>query len=135
MELFLNAVWVAIIAIGVWLLCGKQRNAAHRNRFWCSFGPLLCAAALLFPSISASDDIHFDAFVFEDANSAKRMHAVHAASSAAAPLFWLPAALILGCAAFFDLRWQQAVSRSLFYRVPLFNRGLLGRAPPATYAY
>jgi hypothetical protein len=78
MELFLNLLWLAI-AVGLtgFLLCQQRSRAFHP-----SWGLVLVAtmfiAVLLFPTISASDDLYNDAFLSEDvsrrASSVISMH-------------------------------------------------------------
>ena len=64
MELILNIIWLAIalVAMGaaIW----------QRRRVWIGFA-LLCVVALLFPIISITDDLHWDA-VFAEASVKRR---------------------------------------------------------------
>ena len=69
MELLLNLLWVTIAAAAlckVGLDGRAQRSAAHRSRL---MGLLAagCVLALLFPIVSASDDLHGDQVFAEDA--------------------------------------------------------------------
>ena len=135
MELFLNLVWLVIAtAATAPILLRNQRDGGDQRLRWVHLGILLCGTALLFPSISASDDIHYEAFIVEDSTSAKRLNPAHSSTNPAAPVLWFPALLLLGFAGLFERRWRLIESRSVCYRVPFFSRNLLGRAPPATPA-
>ncbi|MGO8795211.1 MAG: hypothetical protein ACLQLC_10340 [Candidatus Sulfotelmatobacter sp.] len=73
MELFLNLAWVLLALPAYWLW---QRNAeAHRGRRltpWQCLLALGCALVLLFPVISASDDLHAMRAEMEDSATNKR---------------------------------------------------------------
>lgn len=93
-------------------------------------GALLCASALLFPSISITDDLHFDAFVIEDSSSTKRLANAIIHHAPIANLAWF------GFIAFAFLlisrqrRWCIANVKFSPYETPFLIRPLLGRAPP-----
>jgi hypothetical protein len=106
----------------------------NRRRLWLASGALFCAAILLFPSISVSDDIHADAFLFEDSTLGKRVTASHNIDPAR-PLHLLTAFLLFACAMWFERRGRVLEAPTVFYRTPVFNRHLLGRSPPAISAH
>ncbi len=73
METFLNLIWL-VIALGagaVWRYQWLPKRLAPRSRALPEFVALICALALLFPSISLSDDLH-PVIVAVDAASGKR---------------------------------------------------------------
>lgn len=65
MELLLNILWmvVVLLAIASWRARGSRRRAAHTAL------ALTCALLLLFPVVSASDDLHGAALYTDDAPS------------------------------------------------------------------
>lgn len=79
MELFLNLCWLALLvpAALLWQRCRatrpQSRWASHRGvrplTFFCALG---CAFVLLFPVISASDDLHAMRPEMEDSESSFR---------------------------------------------------------------
>jgi hypothetical protein len=130
MELLLNLVWLAVvIAIGaVWARRWPARNGRER---WLSLGALLCAAVLLLPVISVTDDLHLQTFVVEDSNSTKRLVSGIAHQNPVAPVIWLAMVLAaVWCVTPRSIGWRSADRLSETYRSPLFNRPVLGRAPP-----
>jgi hypothetical protein len=72
-ETFLNSIWllVAIFAVGIWRYRWLPSRGAARYRALPEFVALVCALALLFPSVSLTDDLHPD-IVAVDAASGKR---------------------------------------------------------------
>lgn len=93
-ETFLNLIWlvIALGAIGVWRYRWLPGRRGPRSRALPEFIALICALALLFPSISLTDDLH-PVIVAVDAASGKRNGASllartsqpsHAATKAAA---------------------------------------------------
>ena len=133
MELFLNSIWFALVAGAVYALLQAYRRGLDRRRFLLALGALLCAAAVLFPSISITDDLHLDAFVMEDSNSTKRLGiaVAHTAPLAVAAWFGFVALALLLVPR--QRSWYLAENASSYYRVPLLIRPLLGRAPPAKF--
>lgn len=69
MEVLLNLVWVtfALVAIFAFLRNRRTRAFTPRVSFSCAFLALACALVLLFPVVSASDDLHPTQAVLEDA--------------------------------------------------------------------
>jgi len=133
MELFLNSIWFALVASAFFALLRAYRNGLDRRRFLLALGALLCAAAVLFPTISITDDLHFDAFVMEDSNSTKRLgNAVaHTAPLAVGAFFGFVALVLLQVPR--HRSWYLAENASSYYKVPQLIRPLLGRAPPAKF--
>ena len=129
MELLLNAVWVAIWATALALLFQSSGYGFDRKRFL-RVGALLCAAIVLFPFISASDDIHSEPFIVEDSRSGKHVTGARAPGGIIV-LLWLGSASLL---LLFDHRRRRTLlsvnaTNPFLHASPLL-RDLLGRAPP-----
>jgi len=60
MELLLNLFWLALALPGVWLWRRQSEGARNWQRPGCARALLLigCSLVLLFPIVSASDDLH-----------------------------------------------------------------------------
>jgi len=129
MELFLNAMWLAIWATALAVLLQSSRCEFDRKQFL-RVGALLCAAVILFPFISASDDIHSEPFIVEDSRSGKHVTGAKAPSGIIV-LLWLAGASLL---LLFDPRRRQTVipvnAPNHFLHASPLLRDLLGRAPP-----
>jgi hypothetical protein len=68
MELLLNLLWI-VVAGGLTAFLLRHRRALVSGYSWSAvLGAALLIAVLLFPAISASDDLHGDLFLFEDAS-------------------------------------------------------------------
>ena len=66
MELLLNLIWVAL-AIGSFAIFMRRRIAPQASRSITLYVALACMLLLLFPIISASDDLHPSQALMEDA--------------------------------------------------------------------
>ena len=129
MELLLNVVWalVAGTAISAFLLSPPAR----RKQFLLEFGALCCALLLLFPAISVSDDLHFQAVVTEDANPNKKLvNAAHSVEHFTTILF-VVAALLAGL---FRVVGFVRIASAAPYSSSSLDRPVLGRAPPLSVA-
>jgi hypothetical protein len=93
MELFLNLCWLSLLAPGY--LLWRQRSSLDRQfrtpLFLCALG---CAFVLLFPVISASDDLHAMRPEIEESERAfrsanQRSCPLHVATQSAQPFFCL----------------------------------------------
>src|SRR5271165_1877578 len=79
MELFLNLCWLSLL-LPAYLLWRRRSSTAHRNgrvirpatRTLVSVYALGCAFILLFPVISASDDLHAMRAEMEESSPGKR---------------------------------------------------------------
>jgi hypothetical protein len=97
MELLLNLIWLAL-ALSTVAFYLRRRHRSAEKQFRC-YQPLLalaCVLFLLFPVISASDDLHPAQAVVEDAS--KRVQLAIAPlylQQASAPASMLPAVLVL----------------------------------------
>jgi hypothetical protein len=68
MELFLNFVWVLLFIPAWWVW---RRNGQNFNSVRC-FLTLACVLVILFPVISATDDLHAAPQAMEESSSTKR---------------------------------------------------------------
>ncbi len=130
MELLLNVVW-AILA-GTAIAAFLSSAPAQRKQFLLALGALCCALLLLFPSISVSDDLHFQAFVSEDSNPNKRLvNGAHiSVEHFTASVFVLSSIL----ASLFRVIGVVGVATAVFHLSSLLERPILGRAPPSMSA-
>jgi hypothetical protein len=135
MELLLNLAWVLLALPAYWLW---QRNAeaqrGHRLTPWQCLLALGCALVLLFPVISASDDLHAMRTEMEDSATNKRTvrQAAGEKSSASVHRWQGPPAMVVGA------RWRFApqvanLDISIVRLSPLARPGVFhsGRAPPS----
>lgn len=130
MELLLNVVW-ALLA-GTAIAAFLSSPPARRKQFLLEFGALCCALLLLFPAISVSDDLHFQAVVSEDANPNKKLvKAAHTSVEHFTAILFLLGALLAGlCRVVGFVRIATAAP----YRSSLVDHPVLGRAPPLSAA-
>lgn len=85
MELLLNILWLALALPAFWVW--RQKSGCHltRQRFRCS-GPLLllgCVLLLLFPVVSATDDLYAMRPEMEESNAFSSVHKQSGGSRAA----------------------------------------------------
>ncbi len=133
MELFLNAVWLAIvIAAAVAFIRWSGRQTAARRRI----GALatICVLALLFPIISATDDMNAAVAAFEETSAVRRavlgaMHTIYALPAAVVAL----ATGVVACAARLLLAAAQiVVGASAAQALAGFARIAPFRGPPSS---
>lgn len=136
MELLLNAVWLTLASTALLTLLWNHRSRSGSHSILLSLGALVCSSALLFPSISITDDLHLDVFVIEDSNSTKRIATAIAHAAPAAPVAWFGIFIFVG---FFLTSPRLTSARACGWRIaegisqyepPVFIRPLPGRAPP-----
>jgi hypothetical protein len=99
MEVLLNLAWllVAIVALARWL-SQSRRRASGATGLCLQFIALVCALALLFPAISATDDLHAAKLAVEASDVARKvLRSMNTVSSSGAVdwLHFLPAVLLL----------------------------------------
>ena len=133
MELLLNLVWVtlALTAMSVFLRRRRSCDWTARVPYLKALLAIACVLVLLFPVVSASDDLHPTQAVFDDAT--KRIHQVAASwqrVQGTAPAGMLPALLAL-CLfpALLQSRWRQP-DASVARIVARERTPRVGRAPP-----
>jgi hypothetical protein len=134
MELLLNAVWAVACGMAIAGLLQSRERRSERTQLL-HLGLLLCVAAILFPFISISDDIHNELFIIEDSRSTKHITGAKAPSTIA-PLLWLGIAsllLLLGRGG--RQSWAVIESCTLFLRTSPCLRSVLGRAPPLVLTF
>jgi hypothetical protein len=75
MELLLNILWLSLTLPAVWIWRRKPAHASSPQRFgrWRPFLLLGCALVLLFPVVSATDDLHAMRPEMEESNASKRL--------------------------------------------------------------
>lgn len=126
MELLLNVVW-AVLA-GTAISAFLSSAPGQRKQFVLAFAALCCALLLLFPSISVSDDLHFQAVVSEDANPNKKLiNAAHISVEHFTTILFVLGALLAGLFRVIGFIW---IATATPYLSSLLNRPILGRAPP-----
>jgi len=134
LELFLNLVWVFVVTASLLLwrrLCPASESRCHRPIT--ALVALGCILVLLFPVISATDDLHVAEFAIEDSgrkvlrqimpdapSAANHSHSIFAAAT---PVFCLATPLFLTSALVSQPRHPFLTSS---YRASVPNR-----APPA----
>ena len=73
MELLLNLIWMTVIALLSWAVCVYRFRSSEQNYSWITVAvAIACIAALIFPAISLSDDLHVECTAIE--SPAKRIH-------------------------------------------------------------
>lgn len=126
MELLLNLLW-AVLA-GTAISAFLSSAPAQRKQFLLALAALCCALLLLFPSISVSDDLHFQAFVSEDSNPSKRLvNAAHINVEHFTSILFILGAVLT---ALFRVIGFIRIATAARYLVSLLDRPILGRAPP-----
>src|ERR1043166_7740057 len=88
MELLVSASWLVVVVAAIVALLRNHRRTTAPLHLWLTLGALVCIAIVLFPSISISDDLHFDSFIVEDSNSSKRLTQAAVLAHSVSPLFW-----------------------------------------------
>lgn len=68
MELVLNVAWILLCLPACWVFRRNLRNFSSAQRFL----SLACALVILFPVISATDDLHAAPEAMEESSSTKR---------------------------------------------------------------
>jgi hypothetical protein len=137
MELLLNLAWVlvAIAAVVLWLRPKRRGLSAGRVSLFLQSVALACALAVLFPAISATDDLHAAQLAVEAQDVARKvLRSMNTVSSSSAVdwLHFLPAFLLLAVMMAPCHRFVRTVSEcSLFVLEAVSFSSLISRAPPA----
>lgn len=139
MELLLNLAWllVAIATVTLWVRQSRRGTSGALSLCLQSIA-LVCALAVLFPAISATDDLHATQLAVEASDVARKvLRSVNTVSSSGAVdwLHFLPAVLLLPLL---------VVPRRKFLCSTLDSRGVLpqidfisllpSRAPPLPFS-
>ena len=132
MELLLNLIWVALASGAFLVFLRRQHEASHgRVSYRRSLLALMCVVLLLFPVVSASDDLHPSQALLEDASKRIQHFYLLLQSSPAGSGMLLPATLsaifLLGALQAWPPR-QSSRSRACALRGHLTSAD--GRAPP-----
>jgi hypothetical protein len=130
MELLLNLAWLLLALTALWAFARRRRSCAWTAALPCltALVAIGCMLVLLFPVVSASDDLHPTQAVLEDAS--KRIHQLSVPLHSSTPDSYLPAilAVCLLCSLLVlqrqypDFEVSRIVVRERIPRV--------GRAPP-----
>jgi len=135
MELLLNIFWL-LIAAGALGICIRQwRRGARARGLSLPLCALSCVLVLLFPVISATDDLHPTALVVETSGfSRKILKSMTPTDASAHP--WLQVLPALLWLALFSAAARKIVDTATKERVLQSLAGFIhpvnGRAPPAT---
>jgi hypothetical protein len=133
MELLLNLVWLALALLAFTAFVrGRKASARHpRASYRTALLALACVVVLLFPVVSASDDLHPTQAVLEDASKrVQKMAAPHhhesfssspSVVSAVLALYFLAALVSLAT-------WRPVVPKVCV--ISLSHKTISGRAPP-----
>ncbi len=98
MELLLNLIWIALALVALFVFLRGRRVSSQISRvpYRRSLLALACGVLLLFPVVSASDDLHPAQAVIEDASKRVQLGvAPFHLLRASPPLFMLAATLAL----------------------------------------
>jgi hypothetical protein len=98
MELLLNLIWISLTVVALLGFLRSRRPSGHLTRipYRKSLLALACGAVLLFPVVSASDDLHPTQAVMKEASKRVQLSiAPLHLRPAGLPLFMLPATLAL----------------------------------------
>jgi hypothetical protein len=132
MELLLNLIWISLAILALLGFLCSRRRCHTRIAYGKSLLALTCGAVLLFPVISASDDLHPTEAVVEEASkrvqlSAAPLHLIHAGL----PLFMLPATLgpCLMCSLVLLQLFHPLTLKALSLSATVASSA--GRAPPS----
>jgi hypothetical protein len=103
MEVLLNILWLALCSLAVWYWLRRWQRGSQRRSMAVQLSTLACILVLLFPVISASDDLYAIQVPFETSGTQKSSRASlsgkfsspqlnHHARSAALPGTFSPSA-------------------------------------------
>ena len=129
MELLLNTAWAVISGLVIAGLLQHRQRRFERKQFL-HLGALLCAAVILFPSISVSDDIHSEPFIVEDSRLPRQIAGARVPGGVFT-LLWLASISSLLLLAVGRRQWwlTTEISEDVLHTSPLLGN-ILGRAPP-----
>ena len=136
MELLLNLLWLTLALSAIWLWRREPAHAMHSrgHRRGRPFLLLICILVLLFPVVSATDDLHPMRAEMEESNPSKRtVRQAHAGKTSAWLTDGVPPARLIHLARFFPERQVCGESSRYFLLLPSnTSTGSAGsRAPPA----
>lgn len=136
MELLLNLAWllVATGAIVLWLCQKRDGVFTGRMGLLLQSVALACALAVLFPAISATDDLHAAQLAVEASDVARKaLRSMNTVSSSSAVdwLHFLPALLLLAAMTAPRSKYIYSISECSGFRLATaFFSSLTCRAPP-----
>ena len=102
MELLLNLAWLLLALPAYWLWCGSRSCAVRRSTSLQCLLALACALVMLFPVISATDDLHAMRCEVEESPISKRSirQASHDKASVWNTQLQSPPAILVGLSSF-----------------------------------
>lgn len=133
MELLLNLAWLLLALPAYWLWRGRRIvRFGRRSSLQCLLS-LACMLVILFPVISATDDLHVMRAEMEESPASKRSVCQRSAEKASASKWQHPPALASLVPVLFvaDEEWQ-APSPSSVLIASLSAIAPAGRSPPAS---
>jgi hypothetical protein len=129
LELISNLVWFSIALLGFSALWSARHSPAVKRRPVLTIVAMFCAIVLLFPVISATDDLHTAAFAFEEP-AGKSLKGSNSGPLTAAAQFLHPRHSLHTC----NLRLDRYAILQFPLSVRLdhvsFTRAVPDRAPP-----
>jgi hypothetical protein len=129
MELLLNLVWLSLALLAFTALVrGRKASAGHaRASYRTALLALACVLVLLFPVVSASDDLHPTQAVLEDAST--RVQKMAASLSSSPSMVPALLALYLLAALVMVATWRPVASVTRV--ISLVRNPVSGRSPPS----
>jgi hypothetical protein len=129
MELLLNLAWLALALLAFGAFVQKRKAALRRRRasYRTALLAMVCVLVLLFPVVSASDDLHPTQAVLEDAS--KRVQQVVAPLSSSPSIVPALLALCVLAALVMVATWRPATSATPV--ISLARNLVSGRSPPS----
>lgn len=129
MELLLNLAWLALALLAFGAFVQKRKAALRRRRasYRTALLAMACVLVLLFPVVSASDDLHPTQAVLEDAS--KRVQQMVAPLSSSPSMVPALLALYLLAALVMVATWRPVASVTRV--VSLAPSLVSGRSPPS----
>ena len=134
MELLLNIFWLALTASAVLLSVRDQAGRRERDRlpYVRALLALTCLAVLLFPVVSASDDLHPTQEIFEDSSKRLQPTAAPILHYDAGTVFAMSLAFLCLAALFGSQRSRPLHATSIPAKgLAGHHRLAVGRAPPS----
>ncbi|HEX8926125.1 MAG TPA: hypothetical protein VF786_10055 [Terriglobales bacterium] len=129
MELFLNLCWLALLLPAYWLWQRRHPSDQSVRRSAVIVGALGCVLMLLFPVVSASDDLHAPAQAIEESKNSFRQGSPPAcAAHSAHTLPFVSPSLAGAQVGFSQIGVLQSIS--VHSSAALFASAAAGRSPP-----
>lgn len=138
MEIALNIIWLLLIVPAVWVYRRQEPGRVDQSRRFARLAPLLvlsCVIVLLFPVISASDDLHAMRFEMEEPGAQRWVKQL--AGSQACSVFQSGSALIRASSTMCGQRNDSVCGQVSLFAPSLFAEATVSefasRAPPLPF--